>query len=375
MKIVMLSRVIYLGGVTTHLIDLCSGLIKEGHEVSIISAGPAFPDRRENMELLQKLMDTGVEYIGVEFPLSSKNKFRYSIKLLKSIVDCYLIFKKKKFDIIHVHSPILSFVPKLLNKKFVRTIHINDTNLGKLDCSASYDIAISQEIYNKTKEHYNYDSSQLTLINNGVSRNFFHTISEEEKKIYKCKWGIEDKLVIGLVGTFHERKGQDILINAVANLPKNIRDKISLIFLGSGEKNEVLKVERLIKDKKLEDISLFIPFQDPIEIYKVFDVMVLPSRLEGFGLVVIEAMLMGNCVIRSDTEGAFEQIIDGETGFIFENENYYQLSEIILKIFKDDNLRKRVSYAGQKYALQYFTSETMVQKTLNVYSKLIKANE
>lgn len=375
MKIVMLSRVIYLGGVTTHLIDLCGGLIKEGHEVSIISAGPAFPNRKENIDLFQKFIDIGVEYIHVDFPLNSKNKFSYALQLLKAIFNCYKIFKKKSFDIIHVHSPILSFVPKILNKKFIRTIHINDTNLGKLDCSASHDIAISQEIYKKTKEHYGYNDSQITLINNGVSNNYFNIISDKEKSIYKEKWGINNKLVIGLVGTFHERKGQDILIKAVASLPENIIDRISLVFLGSGEENEILKVKMLIKEKKLEEISLFIPFQDPIEIYKIFDVMVLPSRLEGFPLVTIEAMLMGNCVIRSNIEGAAEQIIDGETGFIFENENYYQLSEIILKIFKDNNLRKRVSYAGQKYALQYFTSETMVQKTLNVYSKLIEVNE
>ena len=64
MKIVMLSRVIYLGGVTTHLIDLCGGLIKEGHEVSIISAGPAFPNRKENIDLFQKLIDMSFVHDG-----------------------------------------------------------------------------------------------------------------------------------------------------------------------------------------------------------------------------------------------------------------------------------------------------------------------
>lgn len=372
MKIVLLSRVIFLSGVTTHLISLAKGLIERGHQVYIMTAGPEDQALEANVKLFQDLINSGVTPIIIPFPKKNNNKYKYLISLIYSLRYCNKVFNDYNFDIIHVHTPILSFIPKILKRKFVRTIHIAELNLSLLDCKADFEIAISKEVYNEAMKKYNYSDSAIELIHNGVSRDFYQP-KKNYKEILELKkmYNIKKEIVLGLVGTIQHRKGHDILINAISLLPDHIKSNLHILFLGDGEKDVVIN---LLKEKKLSKKCTFLSFQDPLKIYPLIDIKILPSRLEGFPLATIEAMLMGCCVIRSNTEGATEQITHGKTGFIFENENYSELSNILLELIENKKLRNQVSQAGQTYALEHFISDIMVDKTLTVYQKALREN-
>ena len=372
MKIVLLSRVIFLSGVTTHLISLSKGLIDRGHQVYIITAGPENHESEVNVKLFQDLINIGVIPIIVPFPKKNNNKYKYLLSLLYSLIYCKRVLDKYNFDIVHVHTPILSFIPKLLKRKFIRTIHTADLNLSILDCKADYEIVISKELYIEAMKKYNYSDGSIQLVHNGVSRDFYQP-QKNYKEILELKkiYNIQDKIVIGLIGTIRYIKGHDILINAISLLPDHIKSNLNIIFLGDGEKDFVIN---LLKEKKLSHLCTFLPFQNPLKIYPLIDIKVLPSRLEGFPLATIEAMLMGCCVIRSNTQGATEQITHGKTGFIFENENYSELSNILLELIENKELRNQVSQAGQTYALEHFISDIMVDKTLTVYQKALREN-
>lgn len=87
--------------------------------------------------------------------------------------------------------------------------------------------------------------------------------------------------------------------------------------------------------------------------------------------VVIEAMSSGCCCVRSNVEGAYDQIDDGKTGFLFENENVEQLSSILKFLIENPDRRTEVAKAGREKALKEFTSEVMAKKTIDVYKKVI----
>jgi glycosyltransferase involved in cell wall biosynthesis len=279
-----------------------------------------------------------------------------------------------KYDIIHVESPYLTFIPWLLHKKFTSTFHVNDLVPCFYYKNATHLIAISNETKSYAMEHFGFRSEDITIVNHGVSVRFAQKLSEAQKVQIKTKYKIpNDKLIIGFVGSIEPRKGHDILIKAVDNLSDIYRSKVHIVFVGddksSGKNTEWLK--SLIQSSMISKQISCIGYTDPQPLYQIFDIFCLPSRLEGFGLVVIEAMMSENCVIRSNTEGASDQISNGMTGYIFENENIDQLSGILAKLISEPSLIKKTAERGKKDALQRFTIETMAENTAKVYQKII----
>ena len=144
MKIAFLSRILYLSGVTTHIRDLAQGLIEEGHTVHLLTAGKHYENHKGMDELYDSLLSVGVKIINVGFP-SKLGKLEY-LKLIPSFFETWRLFKREKYDIIHVHTPVLSFIPKILGYKFVTTVHSAKMNIGVLDRFPNHQIAISKEV-------------------------------------------------------------------------------------------------------------------------------------------------------------------------------------------------------------------------------------
>ena len=371
MNICFISRVFYLGGVSTHLIDLSEELIKSGHKVTIMTAGPAYPQKKENIQLFEEYLNLGVNYVHIDFPVTSTNKFKYLSGLFLSSFKAINILKKEKFDIIHVHTPILSLIPKLAGLNFVRTVHANLASMSIFDIKADKEIAISSELYEFTKKKYKYDGNDIFLIQNGVSYEKLKDINEDQVIDLKEKLNIKKELVISLVGGINFNKGHDILIKSIAKLESNLKSRIKIIFLGDGSDQYISKMKELINQSDLIDRFIFLPFQNPNNIYHISDIVVLPSRKEGYGLVIVEAMLMGCCAIRSNSGGAYDQIESGNTGLLFEVENIDQLTDYLTLVLKDDSLRNNIATSGQQVALDSFTSEKMTLTTLDVYKQLL----
>lgn len=370
MKIAFISRILFLSGVTTHIRDLAKELIKEGHSVYILTAGPQFKNHAGMNQLMESLLATGVKIIPVNFP-HGNSKWEYA-KLLTSIYPTYQILKKEKFDIIHVHTPILSFIPKILGYKFVTTIHVAQMKLGVFHQPPTHQIAISKEVYEESLSN-GIKPKDCSIVFNGVDDKYTHSIGEKEKKEIKNKYGISsEKIVIGFVGTLCHRKGLDLLIKAFSQMDNETKEKGLLVFCGNYDNESDKKwLETIIREEKAEKYLKILGYQDPEYLYKIMDIFVLPSRLEGFGLVSIEAMLSGCCSVRSNTEGATDQTTDGETGFLFESEDISTLKNILQKLICDSNLREKVAQKGKEFAIENFTAKTMAKKTMDVYNKVI----
>ena len=371
MKIAFISRILFLSGITTHIRDLAQGLIEEGHTVHLLTAGKQFENHNGMDELYDSLVKVGVEIINVGYP-KKLGKIGY-FRLVPSLFRTWSIFRKEKYDIIHVHTPVLSFIPKLLGYKFVTTVHCAKMNIGIFEREPNRQIAISKEVLEEGIAR-GISRDKISLVYNGVNTRYLTPVSQDTVSELKSKYNIpEGKTVIGYVGTLCHRKGLDILVKAYAALPEQgLKDKVHIVFCGNFDNDSEKEwLYDIIEKEKLWDNVTFIPFCDPYLIYKMFDIFVLPSRLEGFGLVSVEAMLSGNCCVRSNVEGAEEQIEDGVTGFLFESGNCAQLSDILASLVADEERRLRVAQAGREYAKENFTYTTMCQKTVEVYKKVI----
>ncbi len=371
MKIIFLSKFLTQGGSALHQYSLATTLIKMGHEVCIVSSGPI------NNEIAKKKFEEskqyGIKHFHIKFPHKYPSHIlsklylliRYMIVIPKF---CIFIFRYKP-DLIHVHYPVTSYLAKLcgilFKKKFVSTYHIGGIPKHILHYKADYAIAISNELKEELIGRLEYKEEQVFLINNGVSSRLFDNKPLLNRKKILKKMGIPiNKVIIGFVGAFNERKGLDILLKALRGIDEDI---FHLVLLGDGNTRWL---ESLINENHLKGKVSIFSFQNPYIFYQLFSFFILPSRREGFPLVVIEAMMMGLPIIRSNTQGASEQVKHGENGFLFENENSDELQFYCMKLLRNEKLRIEMGKKSREIAINRFTEDVMAKKTLELYSKV-----
>ena len=162
----------------------------------------------------------------------------------------------------------------------------------------------------------------------------------------------EEEIVLLFSGKLSHRKGPDLIMHAIKQLPSAVREKVSVIFLGSGQMRSEL--ERLAQEPPR--VNVFFPgFQNQTQLspfYHAADLLVLPSREgETWGLVVNEALHHGLPCLVSEAVGCAPDLIEnGITGMVFETCSSQSLAAVLQQVFKfirrDDvrwNCKQKVS--------------------------------
>lgn len=374
MKVVFLARYLPQDGSTMQMYTLAKGLIDLGHEIHIISAGP--PANIGAEMLFKGYLEFGGIHHTVKFPLNPGfNRLGKAIQLyryLSVIPSVISVMKNIQPDIIHVHYPVTSYLAKIYcimtNKKFITTYHISGIPKHLLHRKADYAIAISYDLKDELLYYYKYPAARIRLIHNGISTSkYYKTIDIAEKNAIKKTMGLEENaFTIGFVGSLVHRKGVDILLESIYRINDS---NCQLVLLGDGD---IKWVESLVDRFHLKERVKFYPFQDPIQFYKMFDIFVLPSRKEGFGLVAIEAMMMGVATVRSNVQGSCDQIDHGVTGIIFRNEDVEELAMQINILLRNTELRMSLAKNGQLAAIERFSDSRMLNDLLYLYKESVQ---
>ncbi len=368
MKIVFLARYLPAEGSTTLMYSIAENLIERGHEVYLFSSGP--DDDPSAIHLYEKAKSRGINFVKVPFPRNIKNNLFGKVSQLLSYVYATPNVLVKLFsikpDVIHAHYPVTTYVASLYRsltgKKYIVTHHIMGIPKHPFNRKADYVVAISRELQDYLITYYNYKESEVKLIFNGVSEKKF-SIEKETGIVEKEMFNLSsDKLIFGFVGSVSKRKGIDVLIKAFSHC-KHL--KVHLLILGDGK---ITWAQQVIDEHGITNMVTLIPFREPKEIYNIIQVLILPSRIEGFPLVPIEAMMMKKPVIRSNVEGSCDQIIDGFNGYIFESENHAQLANIIEKVALNPDELVALGENAYHHALTNFSEDLMIDKLLDAYN-------
>ena len=143
-----------------------------------------------------------------------------------------------------------------------------------------------------------------------------------DKNGCKKQFGVIDRKVIYTVGRLDERKGHDLVIQAMPA----IIDKVSeVIYLIGGKGPHLPKLQSLVEELHLQDYVRFCGFiedKDICAFHHCGDIFVMPNRIledgdtEGFGIVFLEAAAAGNPAIGGKAGGAVDAVVDGKTGFL-----------------------------------------------------------
>lgn len=370
MKIAFLLSRIEQSGVTTHTLDLAEGLIKEGHQVYLITGGRVEREGSRINDFYNNFIDSGVVIMEFKVP-----KGNLPSKIYRTLTSVYRIVKSLRDidpDVIHCQSPYMTFVPWLMGKKFTATIHNTKLERNIKFKKPTHLIAISNESMEMSKNVFGIEEKDTTIVHHGVSDRYSNPLSMEEQAAYLAKYNIaEHKTIVGFVGRTTWEKGCDVLVKALADLDEVTKDKMHCIFLGGiRDSDDFNWLQTLINDSGIGPYCTMVPFQDPKPFYDIFDIFVLPSRMESFPLVTIEAMMAECCPVRSNTEGCYEQIEHRTNGMLFENEDAGQLTQILLELINNQELRTRLGRNAKTKALKEFTIPIMTKNTLAVYDKI-----
>ncbi|MFH1560402.1 MAG: glycosyltransferase family 4 protein [Chloroflexota bacterium] len=169
------------------------------------------------------------------------------------------------------------------------------------------------------------------------------------------------------VGRLHRRKGLEYLLDAMPSVLREVPgSRLYLIGQGSMERELVAQVHRL----SLDEAVTFLGRVDDMELcrwYNRAQAFVLPSLLEGFGMVCLEAMACGTPVVATRVPGIVDAVTDQETGLLVPPGNARALAESIVRLLKDRELRHEMGHRGIERARRLFTWDRVASETASFY--------
>ena len=175
--------------------------------------------------------------------------------------------------------------------------------------------------------------------------------------------------VVGSVGRFEPVKGYDTLLEAAALL-RTRQPKVRFLLAGEGKEESRLK--RLAKELRVEDRVFFLGWQQEIpEILSALDLFVLPSRNEGMGRALVQAMAMGKPIVATRVGGVPEVLGEGEAGLLVPPDDPVQLSQAIEQLLTDRELARKLGEGGKRRAPAY-SAERMVAEIESLYETLLR---
>jgi glycosyltransferase involved in cell wall biosynthesis len=178
-----------------------------------------------------------------------------------------------------------------------------------------------------------------------------------------------NEVVVAAAGQLIARKGHQFLIDAVANLAESGRSFKVLIF-GEGELAESLRKE--VVSRGLDDIIRFEGFREDLDRWMgAFDLFVHPALSEGLGIVTLKAQAAGVPVVGFRTGGLPEAVAHETSGILVPTGDVTALTTAIAALIDDGERRARYGAAGRARMRETFSVETMTEKHLQLYKRLL----
>jgi N-acetyl-alpha-D-glucosaminyl L-malate synthase BshA len=329
---------------------------------------------------VQALRETGIQVDLAVIRDRRKGLAANLRKYLGLLVDLFKL-RKGNYDVYHVHylfpTGLLALPFAILSRTpLVVTAHGGDIRLGKkkefrlltslILRHARAVISVSEALAAEIRESFAVDHAKIGVASCGVDLSLFYP---RDKQVCKDALNIQSKKTLLFVGNFVPVKGIPVLIEAFVGVADSEPDAV-LCLLGEGPLQEELKAQA-----QALGIGDRCRWLTPVEHNRVPEVMsaaellVLPSRHEGFGLVALEALACGVPVVATRVGGVPEIVADGECGFLVEPADISGLGAAVSRLLADEPLRVRFGEAGYHFAKKH-DKALQIEKIRRIYGAL-----
>ncbi len=190
----------------------------------------------------------------------------------------------------------------------------------------------------------------------------------------------KETITIGTVKNLERKYGVDILIRAFAKVKKvlesisqNVATRLRLLIVGGGSQQK--KLNSLVDQLGLQNITTFTGTVSHAQVphyLNQLDIYVAVSRLESFGVAILEASACSLPVVVSNVGGLPEVVQDGKTGYVVDRENPDATAEALMKIIQNNSLRRQMGDAGRKLVLDKYQWSNNVLVMEDIYYRVLE---
>lgn len=356
------------GGAKTHIINLLCGL-KDKVEVKLVCFidGPFAEDLKKH----------GIDVEVIE----QRSRFDFSVvNKLKDLIE------SENYEIVHSHGAranlISYFLKKKVKAKFITTVHsdylldfkdnfyknIVFTNLNKFALKRFDNYIAVSDSFKDMLVSRGFDKDKIFTIYNGIFLQD-RAIKDKENYLKEKNIAYKDKFIVGILARLDKVKDHETFLIAAREVID--KDK-SVIFLIAGDGQDKEHLLSLSKELALEDNVYFLGNEThPYDFLNAIDINVLCSLSESFPYVIMEGGSLKKATIASKVGGIPKIILDGETGKLFEKQDYKVLAAHILDLKNNDDERKKLGENLYSRIIDNFTHIKMAEKHVDIYKKIV----
>jgi glycosyltransferase involved in cell wall biosynthesis len=397
MKILVICQYYYPEPFKIH--EICEGLVNRGHEVTVITGRPNYPDGIlfEGYEDKMNEKINGVTVIRTPITLRGNN----SLSLIRNYLSYPKLAKKEidklndNFDIVFVYqlSPVFMIYPALYyKKKYKKKVYVYCLDLWPESLKVLH-IKENDIIYKIMKKICNYIYKKCDYISvtspdfmnyiheiNGVDKNKINFIPQHGENMFLkvLSYKHHEKLNITFAGNIGKAQDFDTLVKAVKEIPNQYYSKLRITIIGSGSYEDDLKYN--VKINNLEDIFYFegrkrveelLPYYNNATLFLLslekgsHISNTIPSKLQTY-------MSAGRGIIGSIDGPSASIIKEANAGKVCKAGDYKELSNIIMDMLnKNDEYFKELSINSREYFMNHFTLDKYIDSITNTMEEIL----
>ena len=236
--------------------------------------------------------------------------------------------------------------------------------MSRVDCA----IAVSDDIRKYYVSNYPWCSDKISVIGNGVDTSVFKPRNKEEMK-RKYGFSTHERVILYL-GRFHEEKNLKLLLSSFEQLLESSGlGDLRLVLVGEG--NTGKQISTIIRDRNLTTRVTVLPPVSDAEVPEIIccaDVFALTSVVEGFPLVILQALACGVPVVSTNVGDVQRVVKSHETGFLVDDFSAESFAECLKKTLLCTNtLKENAIKVAKKNSW-----ESVASKNIDIYNKVLK---
>jgi glycosyltransferase involved in cell wall biosynthesis len=370
-KILFVSSLRRYGGGERWMLDTAAGLRERGHDVRLVARPGSVLAANAPARRIPLVM---VEMRGDVDPLAITHLAAF-LRRFQPHVVCPNLDREIRISAAAIRAaralPPRPARPRLIprrgsefplkNKRHYRIVYLFDIDR----------VIVNSEATRRTmvKDAPWFPPDKATVLYNGIDAAPYEKLAAQRDELRaKLRASIgapADAPVVSLVGELNERKQQRVVIEATPHVLANFPET-RVLFVGDGDDRPAL--EKAIRERGLEKSIILTGFRADIpEILVASDALLLPSRVEGFGYVLVEAMAAGIPCIASNVSSIPEIVADNSSGILHAVGDSGALANAILSMLSHPDLARAMGEHGARIAREKFALQRMLDEVEQVF--------